>query len=68
MNAEQTAAYIISQAVSALAHIEAMKAANIERLAEGKALAYDEAAFFAVQDTYCIGHNAVISFFQGVQP
>lgn len=63
MTPEQSAAYIISQSVSALAQIEAMKAANVERLAEGKALAYDEAAFFAVQDTYCIGHNAVLTMF-----
>lgn len=68
MTPEQAAAYIISQSVCAIAQIEAMKVANVESLARAEILVYDEAAFFAVQDTYCIGHNAVIGFFQGVQP
>jgi hypothetical protein len=65
MTPEERAAYVIGQSICALAEIEAMKAANRERLSDGKALAYDEAAFFAVQDTYCISHNAVISLFHG---
>ncbi len=66
MTPEQASAYIISQSVCAMAQLEAMKITNAERIAEGKAIAYDEAAFYAVQDAYCISHNAVIGFFQGV--
>ncbi|MHC4356951.1 MAG: hypothetical protein ACYS0H_29990 [Planctomycetota bacterium] len=64
MNAEQKAAYVFAQAVSAMAAIEAMKAENIEREANGFALAFDESAFRAVETEYCISHNAVLDFFR----
>ncbi len=54
------AAYIISQAVSALSEIEAMKAANREREAQAHSPAYTDEDFFNVQEKFCIGHNAVI--------
>lgn len=38
--------YVQTQAL--LVEIEAMKVANLERLADDKALAYDENAFYAV--------------------
>lgn len=63
MTPEQKAAYVQAQAVAALATIEGMKAANVERLNQGYALAYDEASFDGVAENYCISHNAVIGLF-----
>ena len=64
MTPEQKAAFINAQAACAMAAIAGMQALNAERQANGYALAYDEAAFAAVPDRYCIGHNAVVTFFQ----
>jgi hypothetical protein len=63
MTPEQKVAYIQAQAVSALAAIESMKAANTERADQGYAQAYDEKDFINVQTEYLIGHNSVIEFF-----
>lgn len=54
------AAYVIAQAVCALAEIEAMKAENKQREIEGNSPAHNYDAFFEVTNKYCIGHNAVI--------
>ena len=63
MTPEQRAAYINAQAAGMLAELEAMKAANVEQESQGLALAYGEEAFFGLIDKWCVGHNAVISFF-----
>ena len=54
------AAYIISQAACAMAELEAMKAANVLSWSAGNGLDYTADDFAALQDKYCIGHNAVI--------
>ena len=63
MTEEQKAAYVYAQAVSALSEIEAMKAANMIRESQGKALAYGEEAFADIPNRYGIHHNATISLF-----
>jgi hypothetical protein len=60
VNAEQAAAFIYSQTVCALAEIEAMKIANVERAMDNYSPAYDEDAFRAIPEKYGIGHNATI--------
>jgi hypothetical protein len=52
--------YVESQIMCAKIELQAMMATNVERLAEGKALAYDEAAFLELIEKYRIHHNAVI--------
>ena len=54
--------FVQAQVACALAEIASMQAANQYRLALGQTIAYDEAAFIAVQDRYLIGHNAVIDY------
>ena len=63
MTPEQKAAYVFSQAVTALCVLESAKAANREREAQGFALAYDESAFASIPDEHGIGHNAVMALF-----
>lgn len=65
MTPEQSAAYVYAQAVSALATIEAMKAENEVKRAQGKQLLYTAADFMHVIDRYGLHHNAVISTFAG---
>lgn len=64
MTPEQKAAFVIAQAVTAYAEIEGMKTLNREREAEGKALAYDEGAFFEITNRYNLHNNALIDFFR----
>ena len=63
MTHEEKAAYVHAQAVAATAEIEGMKAMNTERERNGYALAYDEAAFFAIVDKFGLGHNTLMEFF-----
>lgn len=65
MTPEQRAAFVNSRVACMLAELEAMKAANEERLADGMALAYDYKAFSDLPDVYGLGHNAVVSFLIG---
>lgn len=65
MTDEQKAAYVFAQAVCAMAEIESMKAANMERDAQGASMAYDEAAFLAVIEKWGIHHNGVLGQFHG---
>ena len=64
MTPEQSAAYIISQVACAMSEMFSMQAANLERADRGEGVAYGEEAFMAVQEKYCIGHNAVLGMFQ----
>lgn len=64
MNAEQQAAFIFAQAVSALIELEAMKATNAERELKGQAQAWNEEAFMSLQSKYVIAHNDVLAFYQ----
>ena len=63
MTHEEKAAYVHAQAVAATAEIEGMKAMNTERERNGYALAYNEAAFFAIPDKYGLHHNDLMRFF-----
>ncbi len=65
MTEDQKAAYVHAQATAAQIHLAAMFAANTEREAQGKALAYDEAAFMKLIDDYGLGHNTLMTFFHG---
>lgn len=65
MSPEARVAFVHAQCVSALARIEGMKAENQHRLSLGHSIAYDAAAFFAVENEYMIGHNAVIEYLRG---
>ena len=65
MTEEQSAAYIFSQAVCALAEIEGMKALNMYRASRDETIAYDDKCFFDVIDKYCIHHNCVLNTFNG---
>lgn len=64
MTPEQKAAFVMAQAVAALARIESMKAENWMREMKGHTIAYGEAEFANVENEYMIGHNAVINFFR----
>lgn len=64
MTPDQAAAYVFAQAACALAEIEAMKAANIERETRGHSPAFGEDAFLGICDRYCINHNAVLQLYQ----
>lgn len=63
MTDAQAAAYVFSMAVQALARIEGMKAANMERERRGEALAYPESAFVEIIEECGIHHNAMITEF-----
>lgn len=62
MDTEARAAFINAQAACAMAEIAAMQAENQHRLSLGYSIAYDHDAFMQVQNTYMIGHNAVIEY------
>ena len=64
MTPEQAAAYVHAQSVAALATIEGMKAENKDRVAHGYTLAYDEAAFTDVINSYGLHHNAIVETFR----
>jgi hypothetical protein len=59
---QSRAAFVIAQAACANAEIAAMQAENQQRLSEGLSIAYGADAFRAVESTYLIGHNAVITY------
>lgn len=63
MNDAAKVAFVQTQAVCALAEIEAMRADNMQRQALGESMAWGFDDFIAVRDRYLIGHNAVIDFF-----
>jgi len=62
MTPEQKAAYVMSQAASALIEAMGMHACNMQRAACGYSMAYDEGAFLSIIDKYGISHNAVHSY------
>jgi hypothetical protein len=64
MTPEQKAAYIIAQAICALAEIEGMKTTNRMRERRGETIAYSEEEFFSVSEKYNLHHNAVTGLFQ----
>ncbi len=66
MTDEQKAAYVNAQAAAAHAHTYAMIAANMEREAEGKGLAYTEKDFLGLLDEYGLHHNYLIGFFHNL--
>lgn len=65
MTDEQKAAYIFSEAVSALTRIEGMRAENMQRAHRNESMAYVEDDFVKVGREYFIGHNAALSIFNG---
>ena len=63
MTPEQKAAYIVAQAALLNAEIEAMKAANLERVHRGEAMAYSEYAFLDIINEYSIlDHNNIMQY------
>lgn len=65
MTPEQQAAFIMAKAACAMAEIAGMQAENAHRERNGMSGAYGEEAFEGVIVRNGIGHNDVISFFQG---
>lgn len=65
MTSEQQAAFIMAKAACAMAEIAGMQAENQHRLSLGQSIAHGEENFEAVIMRNGIGHNDVISFFQG---
>lgn len=65
MTPEQQAAYVMGEAMAAFIEAQSMIVANKEREMQGKAYAYGEEAFLALQTKYCIRHNAMLTLFQG---
>ena len=63
MNEQQQAAYVIGQAVSALIECESMKVDNERCRQQGVTDAYGEGHFMALQEKYCISHNAMLTLF-----
>lgn len=55
-------AFVQAQAACLLAHLAAMQAENESRKVQGLSPAYGEKEFLALQDTYLVGHNAVIEY------
>lgn len=53
------AVYVFSQSICALAEIEGMKAANMQRQATGDSMAYNDADFVKVLERYEVGDNSV---------
>lgn len=60
MTPEQSAAFVFSQSVCALAQIEAMKAENVMRSIRGESPAYGEDNFLLITENYGISHNSVV--------
>jgi hypothetical protein len=65
MDETQRAAFLIAQAVCAMAEIAAMQAENQHRIAIGRTDLYGEDAFNAVPDRYGIHHNAALTLLHG---
>jgi hypothetical protein len=61
-NDEARAAYIVSQSACAMARIAGMQAENAHRQSCGNGIAYGEDAFAAIENEFCISHNAVVEF------
>ena len=57
----QKIVYIFGMAVGGMMKMQGMIATNKERESEGKALAYDEAAFAELQDDYQLYHNSILT-------
>jgi hypothetical protein len=64
MSHEQQAAYIIAQAVCAMAEIAGMQAMDRAWEKQGYST-YNDLDYAAVIEKYGIHHNAVLSLFQG---
>ena len=62
MNREERMVFMITQCLCAFAEIQGMLALNQERISQGYALGYDEAAFLSVIEKYGLGSNQVIGF------
>jgi hypothetical protein len=64
MRPEQAAAFVMAQAVCAMAEVLGMEAENQQRLAQGELTPfYKKEDFLKIQDNYCIGHNSVMELF-----
>lgn len=62
MTPEQKAAYIQSQATSAMIEALGMQALNKERELRGESMAYDDVAFDKLIEKYGLDHNTVVKF------
>ena len=62
MNHEARCAFVHAQVACAMAEIAAMQAHNQMNLAHNQNALYTYSDFMAVQDKYCVGHNAVIEY------
>lgn len=62
VSVDQSRRIVLTQSQIMCCEVElvAMQTLNGQRESEGKALAYDEAAFMALIDKYGLGHNDVV--------
>ena len=67
MNAAQSAAYVFSQTVAALAEIAGMWTENMQQ-SPGKPKLYNGDDFFRITSRYGIGHAAVMRIFEDAGP
>lgn len=65
VTAEQKAAFVIAQAVSAFAAIAGMQAKNAERASHGLAQAWPESCFSEVPALYGLEADTLSKFFEG---
>jgi len=63
MTNKQSAAYVFSQSICALAKIAGMAAKNQQHLIEYEEAFYDESDFEKVIEEYSIHHNGVMTVF-----
>jgi hypothetical protein len=68
MTSTQSAAFVFSQSVAALAEIAGMHAENQQRQRSDYSPAYVEEQFAAVIDRYGISHDAVLRIFEEAGP
>lgn len=64
MTPEQAAAFVNAQSACALMERAAMTWQNNADNAARKPMTFSAADFMALQEKYCIGHNAVLQCFQ----
>lgn len=61
MTRQEALVYIQGQVVSAQIELAHMLAANAERVAVGEKPTYTSIDILNLQNSYCIGHNSVLS-------
>lgn len=67
MNHQSRCSFVVAQAACAQVEALAMKEANYSARAQGREPPYSYPHFLELQNSYLIGHNAVIDFLEEVE-